>query len=403
MGLERVATVMERLALNRPSTVVNVAGTNGKGSSVAMLEALFRDAGRSTGCYTSPHIRRFNERFRVNGESASDEEIISALIRVEAERRDVPLTYFEFGTLAALVVFAARDVDTIILEVGMGGRLDAVNALDPDASLITNVSLDHCAWLGDDVESIAAEKAGVMRAAKPVVFGSEDMPRAISDYATEVGADLYAAGRDFSCASNEDASWDWHGRNINLHNLHRPALAGEMQLFNASAVLALLQALDLLDMLQTDFVNRALGSLHLDGRFQVIPGRPGWVLDVAHNEESARALAQALKTLSDKRVAVAVIGQLADKNTAGIVTPLLDHVASWIAVTVAGARGAAAASVARDVANASGKPCLICANIDTALEEAARRCGEDDFVLVTGSFYIVGPSLDWLRNGASNS
>lgn len=402
MGLERVAAVLKRLELKKPSLVINVAGTNGKGSSVAMLEALFRHAGHSTGSYTSPHIRRYNERFRVNGEPASDDEIISALTRVEAKRGDVPLTYFEFGTLAALVIFAERGVDTLILEVGMGGRLDAVNALHPDASLITNVSLDHCAWLGDDVESIAAEKAGVMRAGKPVIFGSSDMPRAITDYAAEIGAELHSAGRQFNFVSNPDSSWDWHGRDRGLRGLLRPALAGDMQLINASAVLAVVEALGLDEILDVDLVNQAFGSLHLDGRFQVIPGNPGWVLDVAHNEESARVLAQSLATLSGKGVAAAIIGQLADKNTEGIVRPLLDHVDSWIAVSVDSSRGASAASVARDVANASDKPCLICEDIAVALEEAAMRSSERDYVLVTGSFYIVGPALDWLRNRASN-
>ena len=227
LGLERVRTVLDRLELQKPALVINVAGTNGKGSSVAMLEALLSSAGRKTACYTSPHLQHYNERIRIDGRSASDEQIIEALVTVEASRDDVPLTYFEFGTLAALAAFDAANADTLILETGMGGRLDAVNAVEPDACLITNISLDHCAWLGDDIESIAAEKAGIMRRSKPVVFGSRAVPEAIKMAAKDVGAELLLPGVDYDYQAVPGVtSWSWQGRSTALPELRPPSLSG---------------------------------------------------------------------------------------------------------------------------------------------------------------------------------
>ena len=207
MGLERVATVLDRLALDRAGTVLHVAGTNGKGSSVAMLESLLRTTGRRVGSYTSPHVARYNERICVDGRPVADAPIVAAFERIEATRTDIPLTYFEFGTLAALAVFDALDVDIAILEVGMGGRLDAVNAVEADAALITNVSLDHCEWLGNDVEAIGREKAGIMRPARPVVFGAVEMPQSVAQHAADVGADLRIVNRDFSWGIGNPSSW----------------------------------------------------------------------------------------------------------------------------------------------------------------------------------------------------
>jgi dihydrofolate synthase/folylpolyglutamate synthase len=218
LGLERVVKVLDVLDLPRAQRVITVAGTNGKGSSVAMLEALFANAGYKTACFTSPHVLRYNERIRIDGHVASDTEIIAAFERVQSARRDVPLTYFEFGTLAALIVFAEAGADTLILEVGMGGRLDAVNAVEPDACLITNIALDHTTWLGHDTESIAAEKAGIMRAGKPVVFGAQNLSDAITEHAEKIGADLRLASEDFGFETNDKnaAVWSWHGRKVKL-------------------------------------------------------------------------------------------------------------------------------------------------------------------------------------------
>ena len=268
LGLDRVRTVLARLDLPRPTQVLTIGGTNGKGSTVAMLESLIAATGLRVGSYTSPHVLHYGERIRVDGCPSGEAAVVAALERVEAVRGDVPLTYFEFGTLAALDEFAHREVDTQILEVGLGGRLDAVNAVDADGCLITNVSLDHCDWLGDDVETIAAEKAGIMRAGRPVVYGSAPMPDAIPAAADSIGAELIAAGRDFEHVSVGDAGWEWHGRSRSLQGLAEPRLAGAHQLDNAAAALALLEALDMTDVLTRQIVNTAFARLALPGRTQ---------------------------------------------------------------------------------------------------------------------------------------
>jgi len=400
LGLERVQTVLAVLDLPRPGIVINVAGTNGKGSSVAMLEALLGNAGHRTGCFTSPHLLRYNERIRIGGQAAGDTAIISAFERVQAARRDVPLTYFEFGTLAALVAFADAAADTLILEVGMGGRLDAVNAVEPDGCLITNIALDHTAWLGTDIESIAREKAGIMRAAKPVVFGAPDCPDAIRRYASEIGADLLVASTDFDYAIDDDdsAGWSWYGRQEKLTALRRLALAGEVQLRNAAAVLALIEAMGLAACLTTAQVNDSIGRLELPGRLQIVKSRQTWLLDVAHNPAAAGALGDSLAIVARNSRTTAVIGMLSDKDVAGVVEPLAGQVDAWIAVTGEGARAARADILAQQIANSCLRPCLIAAAISDALDLAARRSAPNDVILVTGSFHVVGPALGWLQS-----
>jgi dihydrofolate synthase/folylpolyglutamate synthase len=397
LGLERVQDVIGRLSIRRPDLVINVAGTNGKGSSVAMLEAILRHDGVRTGCYTSPHIIRYNERIRIDGESASDADIIAALERVEAVRGDIPLTYFEFGTLAALVAFDRAGVAAWVLEVGMGGRLDAVNAIDPDASLITNVSLDHCAWLGNDVESIAREKAGVMRRAKPAVFGSLTLPRAISNFAAESGADLLVAGDDFTwkVGQGDPSTWNWHGRRSELIGLQQPALPGDTQIANASAVLAVFEALGLDHLLNAARVSEALESITLQGRFQQIGDR--WILDVAHNPGAAEVLAAHLQARQTGGHITAIVGMLGDKDLAGFITPLTPFVDAWIAVSLPGSRAQSAGKLAPRIANLTGKPCLIVDDPEDAFRLADDRAGEHDLILVTGSFHVVGPALNWIE------
>jgi dihydrofolate synthase/folylpolyglutamate synthase len=399
LGLERVNEVLERLDLSRPSLVINIAGTNGKGSSAAMLEAFLARGGAKTGCYTSPHISHYNERIRIGGRPASDKIIMQALATVDAVRGDVPLTFFEFGTIAALVAFDAAHTDAWILEVGLGGRLDAVNAVDPDASLITNVSLDHCTWLGSDVESIAKEKAGIMRASRPVVFGSLDLPAAIPALATQLGARLRVAGQHFEFQmSPEDAdSWSWQGERIKLTGLKRPALRGRVQLQNASAVLAVLEALDLDHLLTSAVVNEVLREVRLDGRFQIVNKDCRWIFDVAHNAGAAKVLAEQLEEHNNGGKVTAIVGMLADKDVAGVIAPLNDFVDNWIAVGVASSRAESAAELSRKIANETMKPCLIAESTSDALQLAEARSTAEDTVLVTGSFYLVGPALDWLR------
>ena len=399
LGLDRVVAVLERLDLPEPERVINVAGTNGKGSSVAMLEALLANAGHRTACYTSPHVLRYNERICIDGFAVSDADIIAAFERVQAARLEVPLTYFEFGTLAALVAFADAAADTLILEVGMGGRLDAVNAIEPDACLITNIALDHVAWLGDDIDSIATEKAGIMRASKPVVFGATDCPSAIAARAAEIGADLRLAGTDFGFESNPDKTlWSWRGRQTELAGLCPPALAGGIQMQNAAAVLAVIEAMGLEHILTVAQVNDAFGNLSLAGRFQVIQSsRRTWVLDVAHNPAAAAVLAESLQALSHAGKITAVVGMLADKDVQGVIDPLSALVDAWIAVPVEGARAEPVAPLAQAIANVSMRPCRIAQSIPAALETADREVDADQLILVTGSFYAVGPALAWLQ------
>ena len=392
LGLERVAEVLGRMQLEPPARVIIVGGTNGKGSSVEMLRALLAGSG-VIGTYTSPHVIRYNERIAIDGRPAADEDIVAAFERVEAARDEVPLTYFEFGTLAALGVFDAAGVTTAILEVGLGGRLDAVNVVEPDASLITNVSLDHCEWLGNDIESIGYEKAGIMRAGKPVVFASSDIPASVVAHAKKVGAQLVRAGRDYTWTHDASGGWSWRGRRVELSGLALPALRGPMQLQNAAGALALLEALGLRELLDPEFVSRALSNLRLPGRMQVVEREHRWLFDVAHNPAAAEALAASLRQ-HEAPAAVAIVGILDDKNVEGIVGPLAALVDRWIAVTAASPRAIEAAELGRRIANETGKACLVADSAEQAIANAREMAGSEGRVLVTGSFYTVGPFLE---------
>lgn len=398
LGLERVLEVMARLELARPARVVHVAGTNGKGSCAALLESLLRELGGRVGCYTSPHIVDYNERIRVDGVPVDDAEIVAAFERVEAVRQGVPLTYFEYGTLAALVAFERAGIESLVLEIGMGGRLDAVNAVEPDAGIVTNVTLDHCDWLGTDVETIAREKAGIMRAGKPLVFGSETVPRTIVAEAERTGADLRLAGHDFGYASEAGGRWRWQGRAVTLEGLARPSLYGGVQLRNGSAVLAVCEAMQLESLLQPDVVNRAFGRVQVPGRFQWVETSRRWLLDVAHNPDAARVLGDSLAELAHPGPVTAIVGVLADKDAAGIVAALRPRIDRWVAVAPDSPRAIAARELASIVANRCDKPCLVMDTVAAALRHVDAHASRDTLVLVTGSFYTVGPALEYLRD-----
>ena len=395
LGLERVEQVLERLQLRLPAQVLHVAGTNGKGSCVAMLESILRATGRTIGCYTSPHVFRYNERIRVDGTDARDEIIIAAFERIEAVRDDIPLTYFEYGTLAALVVFVDHGVEIAILEVGMGGRLDAVNAVEPQAGLITNVSLDHCDWLGEDIESIAFEKAGIMRAGKPTVFGDRVAPSAITAKAADVGAELILAGRDYDWSA-DGSGWQWRGVSHQLADLELPVLPGANQLGTAAAVLALLEAAGFRELLRPGRINDALTALRLDGRMQRLDRDPRWLFDVAHNPAAATALAAALRADPAPGRTIAILGLLDDKDVAGVLAPLVPVVDQWIAVTADSPRAVPAAKIAGQVAEVAGSECTVAPTIAAAITAATNLAGADDRILVTGSFYLVGPMISEL-------
>jgi len=401
LGLERVQLMLERLHLPRPTQVLLIAGTNGKGSSVAMTDALLRASGQRVGAYTSPHISRYNERIVVNGVAASDAEIVAAFENIEAVRGDTELTYFEFGTLAAVVVFAAAELDVWVLEVGLGGRLDATNAISPTASLITNISLDHCDWLGDDVETIAAEKAGVMRRGVATVFGATDVPDAIKAQAEKTAATLLLAGRDFEFQLGEDREWSWRGPSGQLQGLQLPGLAGEFQTGNAAAVLALLDVAGFAGAIDAELINRVLPKVSLAGRLQrLVSDGQEWLIDVAHNPAAAEVLASTLDSMESSGesagTTIAIVGLLNDKDVAGVIGPLAEQVDTWIAVTAASDRAVAANELARQISNITGKACLVAGSPLDAVEFARRNASENDRILATGSFFTVGPILDQL-------
>lgn len=395
LGLDRVRAVLDRLQPQLPGRVFHVAGTNGKGSSVALADALLSQSGALVGSYTSPHISRFNERVCVAGEPASDAEIVAAFERVDAARGATPLTYFEFGTIAALLVFASRDVDCAILEIGLGGRLDAVNAVEATAGLITNVSMDHSAWLGNDIESIAFEKAGIMRAGKSTVFGAAEVPESVLDHAQEIGADLVLAGRDYSWSS-DNKGWQWQGRHHCLRNLEYPSLRGDFQVSNAAGVLALVEAAGFDELLDVDLVNRAFTRTSLPGRLQSVTNEHRWLLDVAHNAAAAGVLAEELAADPVPGKTVAIVGMLDDKDVDALVAPLHAHVDTWIAVTAASDRAIDAAELGRRIANYTNKACLVADDLLSAMDVARERAQADDRILVCGSFHVVGPALEAL-------
>lgn len=392
MGLERVERVLERLKLRIPEAVFHIAGTNGKGSCVAMLDSVLQKSGTRVGSYTSPHVRRYNERIRIDGEEASDAQIVAAFERIEQVREDEALTYFEYGTLAAMVVFAEAKVEKAVLEVGMGGRLDAVNAIEPTAGLITNIALDHCDWLGEDIETIAIEKAGIMRKGEPVVFGSRQVPQTILAVADRVAARLVLAGRDYDW-SIADGGWSWQGVQTRLDGLALPALRGEHQLGNAAAVLALLEAAGFHDLLRVEVVNGCFESLRLDGRMQRIRQEALWLLDVAHNPAAARALADTLEREPFAGRTIAILAMLDDKDVEGTIASLAGQVDQWIAVTADSPRAIPAAELARRVANASDAACLVASSLADGMQSAQELATRTGRILVTGSFYLVGPVL----------
>jgi dihydrofolate synthase/folylpolyglutamate synthase len=398
LGLERVARVWVRLHPGSfPCPVITVAGTNGKGSSVAFLEAILQAAGYRTGSYTSPHLERYNERIRLQGEPVPNRRICRAFEQVERVRGDSSLTYFEFGTLAALEIFAEARPEVVILEVGLGGRLDAVNIIDPDVALITTVDIDHTEWLGEEREPIGREKAGIMRQGRPVVYGGGDPPESLLQTAQELGASLYVAGRSYHWRRIGE-SWEWRCGEQIRHALPIPHLRGGFQLGNAAAALMVLSLLRLLPVDQ-QAVRTGLQQARLEGRFQVVPGNPMIILDVAHNPQAARVLAANLGEMPGSGRTLAVFGMLADKAVEAvvdIVSPRIDH---WYVAGLQDVRGVSGAALARRLGSTGIDQGRIdvCQGPETAMTAARQAAVAMDRVLVFGSFVIVGAVLRLLR------
>ena len=399
LGLDRLQRTLDRLGWQRPACpVITIAGTNGKGSCVALTARILREAGYRTGTFTSPHLLRYNERVAIDGVEVSDEMLMAAFERIDAARGDDTLTFFEFNAAAALLVFAEAQPDAVVLEVGMGGRLDAVNVVDADVALVTSIDLDHCDWLGHDRETIGREKAGVFRAGRPAIFGARDMPASIRDAAQRIGADLQQLGRDFDWVRTGER-WAWRGRADEQRDLPAPALHGAIQYDNAAAVLAALAAEPRLSVPRSA-IERGLQTVKLPGRFQVVqqtsPRPVEWILDVAHNPAAAHTLATQLAAEKGNGRTIAVCGVLSDKDVEGIVSELRNSFDSWIIVGLLGARALAPDALATRVRNVGASVEAVAADVVAGCLAAQALAQAGDRIVVFGSFLTVGPALGWL-------
>lgn len=395
LGLERVAMVLRRLhPAQPPFAVVTVGGTNGKGSTVAMLEAILRAGGYRVGAYTSPHLLRYNERVRLDGRAVNDTVLCEAFERIDQARGDISLTYFEFGTLAALDIFWRSLVDVAILEVGMGGRLDAVNVLDADVALVTTVDIDHAQWLGGTREAIGFEKAGIYRSGRPAIYGSPDAPQSLLNHAASLGTRLYRYGQDFGAEAVAEG-WRWWGGGHERRALPLPALRGRSQLQNAAGVLMALEAVSERLPLDQAQIRAGLLAVQLPGRFQVQPGEVTRILDVAHNPQAAGELAANLAAMPCAGRTLAVVGMLADKDMAGALGRLRESVDHWYAGALAVPRGAATAQLVQALGAAGvAEACITaCADVPAALAQAQGEAKAGDRIVVFGSFYTVAEAL----------
>ena len=399
LGLDRIRVVAQRMDLRFTCPVITVAGTNGKGSTCAMLESILGQAGYKTGTFTSPHLVHFEERLRLNGEAVSATKLVAAFADVQRARgqngSEIVLTYFEFTTLAILHLMAHAELDVAILEVGLGGRLDAVNLIDTDCAIITSIDLDHMELLGNDRESIGLEKAGIMRTGRPVVVSDPMPPQSVLDRALEVGADLWRVGQDFN-VSGDKQQWGWAGRGRRYSGLAYPALRGANQLVNASGVLAALTALRDKLPVTAQAVRNGLAFVELPGRFQIVPGEPSLVLDVAHNPHSVAALAANLDAMGYFPTTHAVFGAMADKDLAPMlarVNPLIDR---WYFTDLPTARASNGAALQeRWAAQNTRKDATASSYADpmAALQAAIDAADPTDRIVVFGSFYTVGGVL----------
>jgi dihydrofolate synthase/folylpolyglutamate synthase len=417
MGLERVSVVAQALGIAPPPfAVITVGGTNGKGSIAAHVEALLVALGASTGLFTSPHFVRYNERIRIAGAEVGDAELIAAFERIEAARGDITLTFFEYNTLAALLIFMRRAVDVAVLEVGLGGRLDATNLVAADVAVLASVGFDHRDWLGDTLELIGAEKAGIFRPDRPAVLGTPHMPESVFAALGRIRARPLVAERDFHWRVHA-GDWDYQGPALALRALPPSALAGAIQYRNAATAIAAVQALRAggaaaraagggrvpLAPLDAHTVASALARVRLAGRFQIVPGEVEWILDIAHNEPAAQVLAAQLRErplaqprgVSPRGRTFAVIGVLADKDAAAIAAALACVIDQWIVCALAGPRGSDAAPLAARL-ELPADSYTLAPSIAAGCELARSRARPGDRVVVCGSVYAVGPALQWL-------
>ena len=392
LGLDRVELVLERMGIRMQCLVITVGGTNGKGSTCALLESILRASGHRTGVYASPHLVRYSERVRVQGKDADDAVLCEGFAAVERARGTVPLTYFEFGTLAAFWIFDQQKIEAAILEVGLGGRLDAVNVVDSDCAVLTSVSIDHVDYLGPDIESIGREKAGIFRPGRPAIVAEPNPPLSV------LGAPgkKFFFGKDFGFTL-DNAQWTYWGPRGKRAGLAHPALRGKVQLRNAAAALCALDALELPLAMQD--VRRGLAEVELPARFQVLPGRPQVILDVAHNVEAAKVLVDNLLASGYANETIAVCGMLRDKDVGGVLRELAPRITRWHFASLAGPRGASADDLA---AHLSGVASEKFSSPQAAFEAAKARATDGDKIVVFGSFVTVGEVMAWLKKNKTS-
>lgn len=406
LGLERVGALRAALGPDPEGLVViTVGGTNGKGSTCAMLESILLAEGYRVGCYTSPHLLRYNERVRIDGKDVEDAALVAAFDAVEHARGDTPLTYFEHGTLAAWEVFRTKGLDVVILEVGLGGRLDAVNVFDSDCAIVTGVAMDHMDYLGDTREAIGFEKAGIFRAGRPAVFGDPQPPQSLLDHAAAIGTQLWISGRDFGFGGDRQQWGYWRyaapqasGALTKRGGLAYPSLRGANQLLNAAAVMTALDTLRDRIPVSMQAVREGLMLVEVPGRFQVLAGRPTVVLDVAHNPQAAGVLSENLAGMSFHPETAAVLGMFGDKDVEGVVARLRDRVDRWFLADLPGPRGLSADELAVRVRAAEAKGDIQCFKTPAEAFSAARKSVEEgDRIVVFGSFLTVADVLATIR------
>lgn len=435
MGLGRIREVAQRLNVKLDSVVITVGGTNGKGSTCAMLEAILLAAAYKVGVYASPHLVRYNERIRLNGEMADDAQITAQFARINDARQDLTLTYFEFSTLAALLLFQEQGVDVAVLEVGLGGRLDAVNIIDADCSIITSIDIDHAEYLGNTREQVAWEKAHIFRPDRPAICADPVPPQTMLDYAQEIGAQLWLFGKNFNY-SGDRQQWAYGGRSQRRAALAYPALRGANQLLNASAALAALESLHPRLAIPAQAVRAGLLRAQMPGRFQIQPGLPCVIFDVAHNPHAAAALAQNLDNMPSYPKTIAVVGMYKDKDVDGVITRMATRIDHWMCASLEGPRGLAGEELAQHVRavlargkapddvlapeaedNAhrpgvrpaarvsASKASAVVSSYNSpqlAYEAARKEASDNDRIVVFGSFATVGPILEAANDRSSS-
>lgn len=395
LGLERCFQVAKKTDWLKipPFKIITVAGTNGKGSSVAMLASIYQQAGYKVGCYTSPHLIDYNERVKINKQNVTDEQLVKAFERIDLARAEVTLTYFEFGTLAAMDVFYSEQPDIVILETGLGGRLDAVNIFDSDVCLITHIALDHTDWLGGTIEDIGREKAGIFREGKAAVCCDVDLPESVYTVAQQKKTPLFQAGTDFQVTQHEK-SWDWTSTEKEYTELPVPAINGDFQIDNAAAVLMVVEQMQFLCPVDEASIRKGLMSVHIEGRLQRLDTEPEIILDVSHNPDATYRLAEYLKANPVKGENIAIVGMLSDKDHQKSLLPFKGLIEYWFLADIAVPRGGKAIALEKIIhsGNIEGTT-RVFRTIDSAWNMAKKRANINDRLVVFGSFYMVSTVL----------